>query len=235
MFDSDRPDAYEKVYQELIGRLAQVDWPAVGPRIGADVHDEGLDFFIFDHPVRVDASGVRRAGDPGQATAMRIICCHYVLRGRGGPPVGQWAAYRDFRDAAPFAAAYHRLVDESLGRAFSGRGGDLVRAAADLGGFAVDDVPGDVALGFTALPRVPLRLSFYEADEDFAAEARVLFDQGAEDFLDVECLAVTGYLLARLLIANLAPSVRPRSAQTRKSFPPDRRERPIAAITRIKG
>ncbi len=213
MFVSDRPDAYETVYEELTGRLAEVDWPAVGPGIGARVHQNGLDFSIFNLPVRVDASGVRVAGETGLETSLRIICCHYVLRGGGGRLKGEWAAYRDFKDAAPFVAAYRRLVDESLGRAFSGRGRDLVRAAANLGGLAVDDVPGDVALGFLALPRLPLRLTFYEADEDFGAEARVLFDRGAEDYLDVECLAVIAYLLAELLIAGPARSPRAASPE----------------------
>jgi hypothetical protein len=207
MFDSDRPDAYERVYQELASRLAGVDWPAVGPAVGAATVKDGLEFSIFNLPVRVDASGVRVAGQTGLDTALRIICCHYVLRGGGGRLTGDWAAYRDFKDAAPFVTAYLRLVDESLGRSFSGRGPDLVRAASALGGFAVDDVPGDVALGFSALPRLPLRLTFYEADEDFPAEARVLFDGGADGFLDMECLAVTGYLLAELLRARAGPAL----------------------------
>jgi hypothetical protein len=206
MFDSDRPDVYEKVYQELVGRLAGTDWSRAAAGIGARVHGQGLEFSMFSHPVQVDASGVMVAVDSGLETAMRIVCCHYVLHGGGGRLAGEWVSYRDFKDSAPFFAAYHRLVDVALGRTFSGRGAELDRAARALGGFEVDDIPGDLAFGFTALPLVPLRLSFYEADEDFEAEARILFDRGADGFLDMECLAVTGYLLAELLAAEASPS-----------------------------
>ncbi len=205
MFDSERPEAYQRVYEQLIPRLATVDWPKTADGIGARADGHGLEFEIFTRPVRVDAGGVTPRGSADLPVAMQIICCHYVLQGGGGRLTGEWVSYRDFKDAAPFYAAYHRLVDVALGRTFSGRGPELVVAARSLDAWAVDDVPGDVALGFLALPRVPLRLSFYEADEDFEAEARVLFDRGADGFLDMECLAVTGYLLAELLAAAAAP------------------------------
>jgi len=206
MFDSERPEAYQRVYEQLIPRLEAVDWPETADGIGARADGEGLQFEIFTHPVRVDVGGVTARGPADLPVAMRIICGHYVLRGGGGRLEGEWVSYRDFKDEAPFYASYHRLVDVALGRTFSGRGPELLRAARALGAFTVDDIPGDVALGFLALPRVPLRLSFYEADEDFEAEARVLFDRGADGFLDMECLAVTGYLLAKLLAAEAVPS-----------------------------
>ncbi|MBU0516688.1 MAG: DUF3786 domain-containing protein [Proteobacteria bacterium] len=206
MFDSERPEAYRRVYHQLIPRLGEVDWPGVADDIGAVAGSDGTLFEIFNRPVRADAAGVTALGPGHLPVAMRIICCHYVLRGGGGRIKGEWVSYRDFKDAAPFFAADHRMVDVSLGRTFSGRGPELVRAGRSLGAFEADDIPGDPAFGFKALPRVPLRLSFYEADEDFEAEARVLFDRGADGFLDMECLAVTGYLLAELLLADVAPS-----------------------------
>jgi hypothetical protein len=52
---------------------------------------------------------------------------------------------------------------------------------------------------FEALPRVPLLLLFNDEDEDFPAQCTLLFQRRAEKFLDMECLAICGWLLADTL------------------------------------
>ena len=50
-----------------------------------------------------------------------------------------------------------------------------------------------------ALPKIPLLLAFYEADDDFAAEAKIFYDLTAPNFLDLECLAVLGLMVVQEL------------------------------------
>ena len=38
-------------------------------------------------------------------------------------------------------------------------------------------------------------LTFYDADEEFPAEAKLFYDLTAPNFLDLECLAVLGLML----------------------------------------
>ena len=57
-----------------------------------------------------------------------------------------------------------------------------------------------------------MALVFYDADEDFPASARLLFDASAPHFLDLECLAVLGLILCdQLAAADMAktPPLRP--------------------------
>ena len=66
-----------------------------------------------------------------------------------------------------------------------------------LGGTAPDiDVSYQLAMRFDALPRVPVVLLFNDEDEEFPAEATILFERRAERFLDMECLAILGWMLA---------------------------------------
>jgi hypothetical protein len=53
---------------------------------------------------------------------------------------------------------------------------------------------------FQALPCLPLLLVFYDRDEDFPASCKVLFDKAAPTWLDMECLAVLGWILSDLLV-----------------------------------
>jgi hypothetical protein len=55
------------------------------------------------------------------------------------------------------------------------------------------------AARFEALRRVPLLLLFNDDDEDFPAQCTLLFQRRAEKFLDMECLAICGWLLADTL------------------------------------
>ena len=57
---------------------------------------------------------------------------------------------------------------------------------------------------FAALPKLPLELRFYDADEEFPAEAKVLYDLTAPNFLDLECLAA----LAHILVLELERAAR---------------------------
>ena len=47
-----------------------------------------------------------------------------------------------------------------------------------------------------ALPRIPLLLLFNDADDEFAAQCAILFERRADRYLDMECLAIIGSLLA---------------------------------------
>lgn len=52
---------------------------------------------------------------------------------------------------------------------------------------------------FEALPKVPIVLLFHEADEDFPAQATLLFQNNAASYLDMECLTMIGGALAHYL------------------------------------
>jgi len=50
----------------------------------------------------------------------------------------------------------------------------------------------DYACGFNLLPRVPMYLCFWEADEEYSASCKLYVDSSAEAYIDIEYLA---YLL----------------------------------------
>jgi len=76
----------------------------------------------------------------------------------------------------------------------------LEQSCQSLGGQPFDtDVACQLAYQFQALPRVPVFLLFHDADEDFPAQCTLLFWQNAARYLDMECLAMIGGILAHRL------------------------------------
>ncbi len=119
------------------------------------------------------------------------------------PPEGEWITYREFRDAAPFAAAFSVNTEQKLTRYFSGKMDLLDRSAALLGGEQTGrEFPYDRVSVFHPLGKVPVMLCFNDADEEFPARAGILFRESAPRFLDMESLAIAGWLLSDRLLQS---------------------------------
>jgi hypothetical protein len=74
----------------------------------------------------------------------------------------------------------------------------LSREAAGLGGQVLD--LADVSFGFNALPLLPMAVLLWRGDDEFAGEARILFDAYAHHCLPTEDLAGIGDWLAHRLV-----------------------------------
>ena len=124
-------------------------------------------------------------------------CCSVRTRPKRITPL---VTYKDFKDAAPYVGGFKNTVEIPIARAFSGRLDRLEAACLALDGRPFDtDVSCQLAYEFQALPRVPVVLIFHDADEDFPAQCTVLLCKNAAGYLDMECLAMIGGILAHRL------------------------------------
>jgi hypothetical protein len=57
----------------------------------------------------------------------------------------------------------------------------------------------DLCMQFTVLPKIPVLLLYNDADEEFPDQCAVPFERRAENYLDMECLAMVGMLLFEYL------------------------------------
>lgn len=203
MFETLKPDNYEKVCAGLADRLGCADLSAVAPGLGAEVREDLLRLDFFNVPMSVGGDGVRRADGGEEKDFMtRIILSHYVLQQGAAPLAGEWVSYREFRDAALFMHYFQGQVEGRISRTFEGRIDKLTTSIRALDGIPYDGVgTGDLCCLIQALPKVPMVLIFWDGDEDFPASTRILFDRGASAYLDMECLAVLGHVLALRLVA----------------------------------
>jgi len=130
-----------------------------------------------------------------------IVLFKYILMCPDSPPeVGEWTAYRDFKNAAPLIHYFAANAENAVAKTFSGRIDALRQAAESLKGRApVEALSYDLALSFDALPRVPLLMLFNDAEEGFEARCSILFRRSVESYLDMECLGILGAQLAGYL------------------------------------
>ena len=127
--------------------------------------------------------------------------CKYLLLCPHNPESSEaLVTYKDFRDAAPYVIGFRNTAERPIARSFSGNASLLEERCRQLGGERFNtEVACDMAFQFYALPRVPLFLLFNDADEEFSAGCTLLFRQDAQDYLDMECIAMVGSALAAWL------------------------------------
>jgi hypothetical protein len=196
MFQSEKPTNYEEVYTGLVERLEEVDFNHCVTHLGVQKADDGFNLRIFARDCLIDREGLKTSDGTPLDFKIRIVAAHYLLHAGQGEETGQWVAYRDFKDGAFFHPSFAQTVEQRIAEHFSGRMQDLEKSGEAKGSRQIGGLGGDVCLRFSAFPKIPVVLIFYDADDDFPSSARILFDSSALQFLDMECLAVLGMILA---------------------------------------
>jgi hypothetical protein len=129
-----------------------------------------------------------------------VLCKYLLLCPNVHPTDDRWQAYRNFPDAAPLVTYFADQVERTVAGRFAGRLERLRRAATKLGARRPPmTLSHDFSACIDALPRIPVLLTFNDADDEFPATCSVLFEKRAENYLDMECLAMVGGLLAHRL------------------------------------
>jgi len=202
LFDSDQPNAYEKVYQGLAPKLAKADFAGPAQDLGLARREDGLVIPLFGRDFVVGREGAAPLDHGPAEVADRIVLAYYAMHGGRGEPAESFRPYRELPGGADFSRSLSVMINDPMARRFAHRLPNLEAAARKLGGSQAGyELSADFHYQFIALPKIPLRLVFNDADEDFPAEARVFFDITAPNFLDMECLAVLPVILVRLLAA----------------------------------
>lgn len=196
-----RPEVFERIHSDYLEKVAGLDFTAIAERlmVTATADEVVVPLFGFDH--RISARGVWGDNEQRPSHAVGVILFKYLLMcPQEAPGDDVWVTYKDFKDAAPFAGGFFNTAEKPIADRFAGRLDDLETACRKLNGKpAAVEVSSDLAVQFQALPKVPVVLLFNDHDEDFPASATVLFERCAQRYLDMECLAMIGMVLASWL------------------------------------
>lgn len=127
----------------------------------------------------------------------------YTLFGYVSPKAalrGEWVPFENLRGTAPFAPAFRKGVIESYARTFTGHMDRLQAAMESMGGIRLPY--SDLGYQVDAFACIPVRFLFWEGDDEFPAQANILFDASATDFIHGESIVS----IAMVGLAQLAES-----------------------------
>ena len=129
----------------------------------------------------------------------QLVILHCLSRADGAPPGGEWIAMGQMRDGLVRGSKCDREAGARIGALLGGLSpedaGAVCRA---LGGEPVEG-KADFSCALPFLPRWPVMLNLWFADDEFDGSARLLVDKSADHYLSIEdAVAVTDILIARL-------------------------------------
>lgn len=165
--------------------------PAEVARKSGGLYDPGL------NRVTVQVGDLRASFDFGTGeliwTGDRVVdpmaavpVLHYLLQASGSPPTGDFRPYRDLWGAKAQSGPFIARPEAQLAAAYEANPAAVLARARNLGAEVQEEASGDARVEIAFLPQIPLAVMLYAADEDFPAEAKILFDAVVSEYLPTE-------------------------------------------------
>ena len=193
--------------EALHAKVAPLDLASVAPGIGARYGEDNgrpfLNLTYFGYNLQVFKDEVRYPEGIEANPWDAILLYNYMASQGQTDTTGAWITFQSLPNSVSKTKTLKRLEGE-LAAHFAGKQPQLEKAAARLGVEPVQTAgDADLQLVFHPLPKVPVLLLFWEADqeEDVPAQAHFLVDGNVSDYLDLESLLFLVEQLADRLMA----------------------------------
>lgn len=175
--------------------LAEAAGAAFTAEDGLVVHFLGDTYRVEIHP----QTDIRKVGSNQDVPLPdKILIAHYLLGAAGAKPAGKLITFRQIRDGHFYFDAFQRRARDPFLNFFGGNGPLFVKCAEMIGAVPVEN--GDFGMEFAVFPHIRVRLVLWLADEEFPADASILFDESVQRLLPAEDIAVmSGSLVYRLI------------------------------------
>lgn len=198
-----RIDDYSNAKKIAAAKLKKNKLKTIAQNSGLTLLDEdtiSVDF--LDRTYRIKYPGFDFEDEAENATEIplqeQVIILHYLLGCGGLKVTGDWISYREIPGAAFYFSAFVKRAIDPLKKVFGTNTAGIVKPALALKGSAIE--AGDAGFEFSLLPKTPMQLILWEGDEEFPAEANILFDKSAGKILSPEDAAwLAGMLVYRLI------------------------------------
>ena len=128
----------------------------------------------------------------------QVLILHYLMAAETPDLNGQWVSYREIPGASFYFGAFVKRAVDPLKKVFGQNISGFCQAAEKLRARKIEN--GDAGFEFQMFPAVPLQLILWEGDNEFPAEANILFDKTIGLMLSPEDVAwLAGMVVYRLM------------------------------------
>ena len=202
-----RQSNYDQVIENWRLKFLEMDQEELIRKFQLEADEEFLYIIYFSKRFRIDRKNgfiTEDGKSPGFDTVMNIYNTFYYSAAH---PVasGNLVAFRQVKRVYPFEAAYRRTIIARLQELFAGKTEELRKACEVLGGTLLPQ--GDVGYVLPVFPFLNIAVLFWDKDEEFEAQANMLFDSEITEFMheeNVVCVAADAvYYLT--LAAGMTP------------------------------
>ncbi|MDD9301378.1 MAG: DUF3786 domain-containing protein [Desulfobacter sp.] len=149
-----------------------------------------FDLKVWDRRYEVDLKkGQVRSLDPEFPLLhpfMDLFIVHYLMTAVSLPLSGVWVSEKDIPGGSAFFRGPHTLPTRGVAKTFGDDLNGFTTLGKTLGGRALD--MGDAAFAFEITPHIVVAVLLWQGDEDFEAEAKLLFDKTISSHLALDII-----------------------------------------------
>jgi hypothetical protein len=191
---------YDSIYLGLMTKLSGCDFQEAADRLGLEYVDGGIRVCFLKRAYRITLAGVEPLDGQPVNVNNRSVLLYYLLSRGQGDPENSYVLFESIPRMISGLNVQSRLMNTPLERYF---GNDYVKfseAAVKLGGIEEESQVGKHLWRFDILPKIPVKIVFYDADDEFPVNMQIMLDKTALQFLEFECLAFLVGCFVRALI-----------------------------------
>lgn len=198
-----RVDDYRAAKQLAVERLSAESLADLSARTGFVPHDDThfqLPFldrqYVLSHPLFHFAD----RGQPEREIPLQeqVLILHYMVGADPQRRPGEMIAYREIPGASLYFGPFVKRAVNPLKHTFGRNLEAFHRACRRLQGTPIE--AGDAAYRFQVFPQLTMHYILWEGDEEFEAEANILFCEATGDCLSPEDAAwMAGMVVYRLM------------------------------------
>lgn len=190
---------YRLCYENLCKEFVKYDPEEVARRSGAHYDSEKKQFtliyfnkeYLIFYPqgsiVLKDDKEKDISTDENEMLSHKMKILSYLYRSTNSNLTNKWVPFRELEGVGYAYQGFAQIGIDRLVEFFGHRGDLFLEAGLKLGGKKVDI--GDVGIEINVLPNVPMVFGLWLADDEFPANATILYDCSAVKELHVEDLA----------------------------------------------
>ena len=132
---------------------------------------------------------------------VNLFITHYLLEGKEKEPCNQWISEKDIPGGDTFFRGPHEIPAKLIAQRY----GDKIEAfrtrCEQLDGVSVD--MADAAYVFIITPRIPVAVLFWEGDEEFPTESKLLFDESITKHLAPDIIFALAVDVCTRIVKNI--------------------------------
>jgi hypothetical protein len=143
----------------------------------------GHDYIVAPDRCRISP---RSSGGSSYQDYLYLFIVYYLMHGQDVPPSGDWVSEKDIRGGEGFFRGPHLIPVQRIAETVDNDRVLFAKICKQLKGTPLDFA--DAAFCFEITPAIPVALLFWEGDEDFPCEIKMLLDRTIERHLSLDII-----------------------------------------------
>lgn len=203
MSGAEKQNRYEMTNEYWRNIFLQMDCDELAERFSLRSDEDALyiRFCCRDYRIDKKSGHIIDVNAPERKLSFNVLMSIYNLfyYSKAGAAVrGEFVPFRAVKRASPFAPAFEKSLEFGLTKPFSGKAELLRKAGEKLEGEPVNY--GDVGFVVRSFDFMPVMVVFWDEDDEFPAQANMLFDADITDYIHEETVCcIAGEVMERLI------------------------------------